>query len=82
MSDTPIRSQSALELLETHAKALEEQNVLLRAALEMINMLACYASEENTDSREAVLLQIGKLARGEVSPAVPERAAHETEPPL
>ena len=47
----------------------------LRAALAMINMLACYASEEDTDSRAAVLLQIGKLARGEVSPEVPESPA-------
>lgn len=43
----------------------------LRATLEMINMLACYASEENIDSREQVLLRIGELARGEVSPEVP-----------
>lgn len=47
----------------------------LRAALDMINMLACYASEEDTDSREQVLLQIGKLARGEVSPEVPRCCA-------
>lgn len=39
--------------------------------LETINMLACYASEEDTDSRVAVLLQIGKLARGEVSAEIP-----------
>ena len=30
---------------------------------ELINIHACYASEENTDSREAVLLEIGRLAR-------------------
>ncbi|MGA8026444.1 MAG: hypothetical protein WB992_04810 [Bryobacteraceae bacterium] len=40
----------------------------LRAALERINTLACYASEENTDSRGAVLLEIGKLARGVAQP--------------
>lgn len=33
MADPPIRSQSALELLETHAKALEEENARLRAVL-------------------------------------------------
>lgn len=32
-------------------------------ALEEINMLACYASEEDTDSREIVLLRIGEKSR-------------------
>jgi hypothetical protein len=56
---------------EAEAIAWKERAEKAEKALEMVNMLACYASEENTDSREAVLLQIGKLARGEVSPAIP-----------
>lgn len=35
----------------------------MHKALDEINMLACYASEENTDAREAVLLKIGEVAR-------------------
>ena len=35
----------------------------LESLLRQINILACYASEENTDAREAALLEIGKLAR-------------------
>lgn len=35
----------------------------LHAALEKINALACYASEENTDFRETALLEIGATAR-------------------
>lgn len=33
------------------------------AALEKINMLACYASEENTDAREGALLEMGTTDR-------------------
>jgi hypothetical protein len=44
------------------------ENQQLRAVLDEINMLACYASEENTDAREAALLEIGRLARGERKP--------------
>lgn len=36
---------------------------LLRAALTNINSMACYASEEDIDSREAMLLRIGEVAR-------------------
>lgn len=39
----------------------------LRAQLDRINMLACYASEEDVDAQPAVLLEIGKLARGEIT---------------
>lgn len=37
----------------------------LKARLEQISALACYASEENTAARSEALLEIGKLARGE-----------------
>lgn len=40
----------------------------LRARLDRINMLACYASEEDTGAQPAALLEIGKIARGEQSP--------------
>lgn len=40
----------------------------LRARLDQINMLACYASEEDTSAQPAALLEIGKLARGEPTP--------------
>ena len=43
----------------------------LEAALRQINTLACYASEENTDAREAALLEIGKLARANLAPKEP-----------
>ncbi len=33
--------------------------------LEQINLLACYASEENTGSQPQALLAIGRIARGE-----------------
>jgi hypothetical protein len=38
------------------------------ARLERINMLACYASEEDTSAQAAALLEIGKLARKEMAP--------------
>jgi hypothetical protein len=37
----------------------------LLARLDKINMLACYATEEDTDARYAALIEIGKMARGE-----------------
>lgn len=40
----------------------------VKALLDQINMLACYASEEDTSSQPAALLEIGKLARGESTP--------------
>lgn len=39
------------------------QQSLYESALDQINMLACYASEENTDARADILLEIGKAAR-------------------
>jgi len=53
MADTPIRSQSALELLETHAKALEEEVERLRAAL-----LAWYEASDDEERRWAMELTI------------------------
>jgi hypothetical protein len=44
-----VVSECLLELIESRTEVER-----LRAALEMINMLACYASEEDTDSREKV----------------------------
>ncbi len=38
---------------------------VLKRRLERINVIACYASEEDTGSREQALLEIGKIARGE-----------------
>lgn len=35
----------------------------LQATLKQIHMFACYASEEDTDSRQQVLLQIGAAAQ-------------------
>lgn len=44
---------------------------VLLAALEEINLMACYASEEDIDSREAMLLRIGELARAAIALAEP-----------
>lgn len=41
----------------------------LLEALDQINMAACYASEEATETREAVLLHIGALARAAIAKA-------------
>jgi hypothetical protein len=52
-----------------------------RALLDQINVLACYASEEDTDSRQQVLLEIGKLARSASDPigaGVPPEVATST----
>jgi len=38
------------------------------ALLERINMLACYASEEDTKAQPVALIEIGKLARLEMKP--------------
>lgn len=46
----------------------EARNQLVEA-LERINEYACYASEENTDAREAMLLRIGETARSAISTA-------------
>jgi hypothetical protein len=45
------------------AYGLRKRVWALEKFLEQINSLACYASEEDIDSREQVLLEIGKLAR-------------------
>lgn len=42
----------------------------LYEALDRINVAACYASEEDTDAREAVLLHIGELARAALAKAL------------
>ena len=42
----------------------------LYAALDRINVAACYASEEDTDAREAVLLHIGELAHAALAKAL------------
>jgi hypothetical protein len=39
----------------------------LLEALEQINLMACYASEENTDARAEMLLKIGETARAAVA---------------
>lgn len=49
------------------AEAADEIEAL-NARLEQINMLACYASEEDTAAQPAALLEIGKLARKEKTP--------------
>jgi hypothetical protein len=41
----------------------------LLSALESINIHACYASEEDIDSRESVLLAIGDIARAAIKKA-------------
>jgi hypothetical protein len=49
-----------------YADAAEEIDDL-RKRLDRINWLACYASEEDVNSAETVLLEIGKIARKEVT---------------
>jgi hypothetical protein len=41
----------------------------LLGAIDKINMMACYASEENTDARADMLLQIGLTARAAIAKA-------------
>lgn len=53
-------------LFRAHAAALDQVKVLYEA-LDEINMMACYASEEDTDSREAMLLKIGETARAAIA---------------
>jgi hypothetical protein len=48
---------------DMEAYGLRKRVWALEKLLEQINMMACYASEEDIDSREQVLLEIGKLAR-------------------
>lgn len=49
--------------LERELAAASAYAKQMREALEEINLMACYASEEDTDSREAMLLTIGEAAR-------------------
>jgi hypothetical protein len=63
LTSTPGVSLGPMDSDRAHA-----DRAWLLGVLERINTLACYASEENTDSREAVLLEIGKLARGDAAP--------------
>jgi hypothetical protein len=49
-------------------KDVETEITTLNERLERINMLACYASEEDTSAQPAALLEIGKLARKEIAP--------------
>jgi hypothetical protein len=59
-----LLAYEALVALETNWKqVLRGNSCRLESLLRQINTLACYASEENTDAREAALLEIGKLAR-------------------
>lgn len=48
-------------------------------ALEEINMLACYASEEDIDSREIVLLKIGEKSRAATEALQSQPATDEPE---
>jgi hypothetical protein len=50
---------------ERTAKLIAERLRLLQKRLGGINSLACYASKEDTDSQPAMLLKIGRVARGE-----------------
>lgn len=55
------------QALDTIGKLQKERDDL-QARLFRINLLACYATEENTDARYQCLLEIGKLARMEMEP--------------
>jgi hypothetical protein len=63
----PFESQQ-----RANAKLIAEAPAMAQT-LRDINVLACYASEENTDDREAALLEVGKKAR-----AVLEKAGVES----
>ena len=49
--------------------SLSAVNADLLAALERIDGMACYASEENTDAKDDVLLMIGTHARAAITKA-------------
>lgn len=57
----PIDQEADARLIASAPDLLE--------ALNQINMLACYASEEATETREAVLLHIGETARAAIAKA-------------
>jgi len=61
--------QVEIKLTEALHEAVKLGNEVnsLRGRLAAINTLACYASEEDTDLRAEVLLQIGRIARYEVN---------------
>lgn len=67
---TPLSNDQQVFRLPAAQELLDARNEIerLRKLLERINLAACYASEENTDSRVETLLLIGRLARGEVMP--------------
>lgn len=54
-----------IEALTSHLPSVQRE---MDERLERINMLACYASEEDTAAQPAALLEIGKLARKELAP--------------
>jgi hypothetical protein len=59
---------TAMELITKLQKQRDElENRMLR-----IHLLACYCTEEDTSARYQCLLEIGKIARGEVSSALRE----------
>lgn len=69
MADAQSNDQQVFRLPAAQ-ELLDARNEIerLRKLLERINLTACYASEEDTDSRVETLLLIGQLARGEVMP--------------
>lgn len=68
-TDLPRLSKTCRELL-ARCNALEVERDRLRSKLDDINLLACYASEENTERRARVLLQIGEVARAALADEV------------
>lgn len=64
-----VASVSGRSVTDPHTASLIAAAPELLAALNEINMAACYASEEATETREAVLLQIGELARAAIAKA-------------
>lgn len=54
--------------------ALRAVNAELLAALERIDGMACYASEENTDAKDDVLLMIGTHARAAIARATAQES--------
>jgi hypothetical protein len=66
----PKAAAFVLRACNAHDKLTAERDELV-ATLEQINTLACYASEENIEAREAALLQIGEKARTAVAKVKP-----------
>ena len=59
--------------LRAQLAASEAQMAKMRGVLDEIHMMACYASEENVDSREEMLLKIGQCALDTISQSQPPR---------